>query len=761
MEESFRTNASAAGSDSDSALGRGALQRSMSNVSTGSKEKPPCGSSLVMTEVNPFRKCWDCIVTSLLCYIGTIFPYRLCFIEFGMPEPMSPTGFWKALDFGIDILFWFDLFLNFFFSYQNEHKEEVVVPKEIVRNYMQCFFWLNLVACLPPSTFALVTEWLAPDAASTPSINQGTRMTRMHRLTRLAKLGRLTRLGRMFKFLSSNPFLRRLRSNGAMRIISLVGGLLWIVHLVGCGWFLCASIHENHLDTWVARRTVNSDDLSLLDAGPFIQWCHAGYFTLTVFTTVGFGDMSAATTGEIVYVSFTMILGAVINSIIVGEVINIVTAADREHIKIREHKAQVESFCEHTDLDNRTKLAMVTWIEQASSSFDYDDAIMLKMLTSGCLPRVLLEQLPYAMFGGQLVKNSFVTLCSMQVRHVPPRFTVLLALKVYQIAFTSGEFVYHYNDHPFNLFLVRAGIFAHVARVGDNGGYHEVPQVDHAHSKESSLMSKLRGLVKPGSIDPNQAQHEYNAVLGASLYPFRLLGRMCYFGDAELITGKPRQTTVRCESPDGLILGLHKGDFFGLMHEYPNFARAWRLTALRHDRQNKQMIQSLHQGHRAHNHRVLAGDVLIKFLREFRENRGNRVSTTARRAAAFDARSKRNCSASETKKSKYGSNLEGAREKRSNRAGVADVAMEALNVSKGLSRFGELPTTNGQTSTFMRNFNAEPTALTEVAAVQNKMQSRMASMEGQMTSLQGSVDGIHSLLQKICVNLKPSELHEL
>lgn len=47
---------------------------------------------------------------------------------------------------------------------------------------------------------------------------------------------------------------------------------------------------------------------------PQVQWLHSFYFVLTVFTTVGFGDMSAFTEAEIGYVCFTMLLGAIVNS---------------------------------------------------------------------------------------------------------------------------------------------------------------------------------------------------------------------------------------------------------------------------------------------------------------------------------------------------------------------------------------------------------------------------------------------------------------
>jgi len=609
---------------------------------------------------------------------------------------------------------------------------EVVDLKKIVCNYMQCFFWLNLVACLPPSMFTLIAGLFTEQSSnSTPSINQTSRMVRIQRLTRLVKLGRLTRLGRMFRFLSLSPFLRSLRSSHGMRIMSLIVSLLWIVHLVGCGWFLCASLHEEHLDTWLARRTVNHDGLALLDSEPYIQWCHAAYFTLTVFTTVGFGDMSATTSGEIAYVSFTMILGAIINSIIVGEVISIVTSADQDHIKIREHKAQVEAFCEHTDLDNRTRLQMSAWIEQAPSSFDYEENCMLKMLTSGLLPRVLLEQLPFQMFGGQLVRNNFFTLCSLQVRHVPPRFSVLLALKVYQIAFCAGEFVYHYNDHPFNLFLVRSGIFACVAKVGSHGAYHEVPQMSHVLSKETSMITKLRGYLMPGSIDPNETQQAYNAALNASLYPYRLLGMMSFFGDAELITGKARQTTVRCESANGgLVLGLHKGDYFDLMVEYPHFARAWRAAALRHDRQDRKGLSTIHHKHWPQNHRVLAGDVLIKFLRRFRENRGLRTP-------------KEGSTASRPPKP-----LNGPGDKFA--TVVEDLCKASIKPMETSS--------NGRS--LARHFKSDPT-VRKMADVQDHMQNRMVDMQDQITGLQGSMDGMHSLLQDIRANLKSKDVRLL
>ena len=75
------------------------------------------------------------------------------------------------------------------------------------------------------------------------------------------------------------------------------------------------------------RRVVGPDETLLDRPGPE-QWIHACYFILTVFTIVGFGDMSALTTLELCYVSIVMLVGTIVHSILVSEMINIAIAVD-------------------------------------------------------------------------------------------------------------------------------------------------------------------------------------------------------------------------------------------------------------------------------------------------------------------------------------------------------------------------------------------------------------------------------------------------
>lgn len=74
--------------------------------------------------------------------------------------------------------------------------------------------------------------------------------------------------------------------------MNLTCGLTWIVHILACGWYLCAALHDVPADTWVMRRGVGGDPPeTLAERMPIDQWMHSMYFVLTVFTTVGLGTV--------------------------------------------------------------------------------------------------------------------------------------------------------------------------------------------------------------------------------------------------------------------------------------------------------------------------------------------------------------------------------------------------------------------------------------------------------------------------------------
>merc|ERR1719460_2842883 len=66
----------------------------------------------------------------------------------------------------------------------------------------------------------------------------------------------------------------------------------------------------------------------LIDEEPPMQWITAVYLVLTIFTTVGFGDIFPVHIPELAYVMFLELLGTVVQSVIVSEMIQILTNVD-------------------------------------------------------------------------------------------------------------------------------------------------------------------------------------------------------------------------------------------------------------------------------------------------------------------------------------------------------------------------------------------------------------------------------------------------
>jgi len=98
---------------------------------------------------------------------------------------------------------------------------------------------------------------------------------------------------------------------GIVRMISVTITVFFLVHLVGCFWFLSAKLDDFNPDTWVVR-------FGYLDYDPSQQYLASIYWALQTLTTVGFGDIYAKTIPEKVIAILWMIFGVGFYSFTIG-----------------------------------------------------------------------------------------------------------------------------------------------------------------------------------------------------------------------------------------------------------------------------------------------------------------------------------------------------------------------------------------------------------------------------------------------------------
>eukprot|EP00418_Pyrodinium_bahamense_P095889 CAMPEP_0179037158 /NCGR_PEP_ID=MMETSP0796-20121207/13986_1 /TAXON_ID=73915 /ORGANISM="Pyrodinium bahamense, Strain pbaha01" /LENGTH=685 /DNA_ID=CAMNT_0020733461 /DNA_START=84 /DNA_END=2141 /DNA_ORIENTATION=+ len=544
------------------------------------------GRKFILTDECWAKHAWTVIVMVLLAYTATIFLYRFTFVEFQVGADIKIGVGWTIVGWIVDCLFWLDLVLNFFLSYRDNKGNEVDSPKLIALRYLRLNFWVDLVACIPEAAYLPLINLAnsETDESTGANFNKALRIYRLQKMSRLARLTRVTRLTKLGQLLARSRFWQWFKHLRGVRIVSFIFCLFWVVHFLACGWYLCAALHVDVLETWVYRREI-------VEQTPAQQWICAMYWVLMVFTTVGFGDIIAVTEAEMGYCAFTMVVGAVIHSIVISEVIGIVTSTNEVSAFIGKQVHLVEAFSAHTQLDPdtaRTMKSEITWRAQHwAITPSFDKAAMRDLITGKYMPRWLVSQIPQKLFGGKLVENNFLRGKGTSV--VPPRLPSLLAMSVLSSDFLAGEIIYQVHDFPFNLFLVLSGTFAVVGLPGPEGG---------------------QDALQPDSPEDSQSK--------VALHPYRLFSAKSYFGDLEMIMARARPSTCRCER-NGTTLTLHKKDYMELVDMFPDFAVAWKFAGLRREHMRKRCLAQLKCGRPV---KCLAATQIQRHFRRVRQSLG-------------------------------------------------------------------------------------------------------------------------------------------
>lgn len=579
-----------------------------------SKSKAECGHQFAIRESWVFRTIWAVIMVFATFYIATVFMYRLCFLDFHIPRPIPSCGsMWAEIDTYVHYLLIGDLVLNFFFTYRDRHGTEVADLWCITKRYLRTFFVVDLIACSADLPVLLIAHFAPHMGRKDDCRSEVANSLRIFRLQRLTRLTRLIRIASLTKVRDSaqKRFPEQMRWLEGLRIFRVCNFsffLLWMVHLLGCGWYLCASLHQDPAQTWVARRFPDPTDSTktLMTVGAEEQWVHSMYFILTVFTTVGFGDIHGLTPLEMKFVCMVMIVGTVIHSIIISEVIAVLTKVDQAKEFQNKQIALVQAFAQHAGLDAQAMQRMQDCVSMRTSLWQmqsYDKHQMEELITGKYMPRSLMAALPAHLFHGKLMRNNFFHVQSSGV--MPPRLPLLLALSVSQSFFIRGEIIYQIYDNACNAFLVLSGTFATVARPTDTGGEDEEP-VHRIRGSSGNVTASMGHMALPNVFRLMGLEMQHNRVQTAELdetkrfeglSPYRLFCSNSYFGDLELFRSCPRYATVRCESHGGAsVLVLQRKELLKITEEFQQFGRAWRCTACRRESARQRQLARLTQG---------------------------------------------------------------------------------------------------------------------------------------------------------------------
>ena len=216
----------------------------------------------------------------------------------------------------LNFIFYVDLIANFITAYENEDKNVEFRLKKIALNYVQSWFFLDLIACVPINLIIdLVKPTLAEDGEGNDQsmkLLRLARLPRLYRLVRLIRLIRLLKMGDSFKKLFNSLHINQ----GIAKLVGVIFIILFLNHFVACLWYWLAEFlqptdGQEDNDYWVVRQELEDDTDGM-------KYVVAIYWAFQTLTTVGYGDISATRDYERLIALIWIILGCGFYSYTIG-----------------------------------------------------------------------------------------------------------------------------------------------------------------------------------------------------------------------------------------------------------------------------------------------------------------------------------------------------------------------------------------------------------------------------------------------------------
>jgi hypothetical protein len=145
------------------------------------------------------------------------------------------------------------------------------------------------------------------------------------RLPRLYRFLKIMKVLRQIKILNNHRWFQRLMNKlkmngGILRMITGIIGTIVLTHLFACFWYLTAKVNDYEPDTWVYRK-------NLVDVENYQAYLWSLHWSIQTVLTLGYGDIPAQTTLEILLSLVWMLFGQMLFSFLVSTYTTIIQSS--------------------------------------------------------------------------------------------------------------------------------------------------------------------------------------------------------------------------------------------------------------------------------------------------------------------------------------------------------------------------------------------------------------------------------------------------
>ncbi|KAG7015001.1 Potassium channel AKT2/3 [Cucurbita argyrosperma subsp. argyrosperma] len=216
----------------------------------------------IISPMNSKYRWWQSFMVVLVAYSVWVYPMEVAFMD------AIPKRRLLIVDNVVDLFFAIDIFFTFFVAYIDHRTQLLVRDSKKIAIRFEFYIPCKYDICLPFALLGLLRFW---------------------RLRRVKQL--FTRLEKDIRF-----------SYFWIRCARLLFVTLLYVHCAACLYYMLADRYPNEGKTWIGTAFPNFRETSF-----GVRYVSSMYWSITTMTTVGYGDLHAVNTMEMIFIIFYML----------------------------------------------------------------------------------------------------------------------------------------------------------------------------------------------------------------------------------------------------------------------------------------------------------------------------------------------------------------------------------------------------------------------------------------------------------------------
>ncbi|TYK22565.1 potassium channel AKT2/3 [Cucumis melo var. makuwa] len=340
----------------------------------------------------------------LVAYSVWVYPLEVAFLD------AIPRRKLLIVDSIVDIFFAIDIVFTFFVAYI-DHRTQLLVrdSKKIAIRYLSTWFLMDLASTIPFDTLAYLST--GKYDLCLPFALLG--LLRFWRLRRVKQF--FTRLEKDIRF-----------SYFWVRCARLLSVTLFYVHCAGCVYYLLADRYPHQGKTWIGTLFPNFKEISF-----GVRYTSAMYWSITTMTTVGYGDLHAVNTVEMIFIIFYMLFNLGLTAYLIGNMTNLVVEGTRRTMEFRNSIEMASNFVNRNRLPSRLKEHILAYMCLRFKAESLNQQHLIEQLPKSICKSICQQLfLPTVekvyLFKGVSKETLVVLVAKMKAEYIPPKEDVII-----------------------------------------------------------------------------------------------------------------------------------------------------------------------------------------------------------------------------------------------------------------------------------------------------------------------------------------------